>query len=65
MRVTVNSDDPAYFGAYMNENLLALHDAVGLTRDEAVQLARNAFTIAWIDDDERARYLATLEAYAA
>ena len=65
MRVTINSDDPAYFAAYMNENFLAVHDAVGLTRDEAVQLARNAFTIAWIDDDERARYLAALEAYAA
>jgi adenosine deaminase len=65
MRVTVNSDDPAYFPGYMNENLLALHDAVGLTRDQAVQLARNAFTIAWIDDDDRARYLAALEAHAA
>jgi adenosine deaminase len=65
MRVTINSDDPAYFAAYMNENFLAVRDAVGLTRDEAVQLARNAFTIAWIDDEQRGRYLAALEAYAA
>jgi adenosine deaminase len=65
VRVTVNSDDPAYFRGYMNENLLALHEAVGLTRDEAVQLASNAFTIAWIGDDERAAYLAQLDAYAA
>jgi adenosine deaminase len=64
MRVTVNSDDPAYFPGYINENFLALSEAVGLTRDEAVRLARNAFIIAWIGDEERATYLNQLEAYA-
>jgi adenosine deaminase len=61
MRVTVNSDDPAYFPGYIADNLLALHDAIGLTRDEVVQLVRNAFTIAWMGDDERARDLRSLE----
>jgi adenosine deaminase len=65
VRATVNSDDPAYFPGYMNENLLALERAVQLSRDELVQLARNAFTIAWLDGDERAAYLDRLEAYAA
>jgi len=61
MRVTVNSDDPAYFSGYIADNLLALHDAIGLTRAEVVQLIRNAFTIAWMSDDERSRDLRTLE----
>lgn len=65
VRVTVNSDDPAYFPGYMNENLLAVQEAVGLTRDEVVQLIRNAFAIAWLGDEERAGYLAAVDAYAA
>ena len=65
MRACVNSDDPAYFPGYMNENLVAAQAEVGLARDEIVQLARNAFTIAWLDDEARSGYLAALEAFAA
>jgi adenosine deaminase len=64
VRVTVNSDDPAYFPGYMNENLLAVHTAVDLTRDEVMQLAQNAFTISWLPQDEKDDYLAALAAYA-
>lgn len=63
VRVTVNSDDPAYFPGYMNENLIAVDTAVGLTRGEAIQLERNAFTISWLPQDDKDRYLAALEAY--
>ena len=62
MRATVNSDDPAYFRAYMNENLHALHDEGGLTRDELVQLVRNGFEASWLDDTRRSAYLALLDA---
>jgi len=65
MRVTVNSDDPAYFPGYVSENLAALAEAAGLTRRELVQLERNAFTIAWITDEDRAAYLRDLDAYGA
>jgi adenosine deaminase len=65
MRATVNSDDPAYFPGYVGENLAAAQDAVGLTLEEVVQLERNAFTVAWLSDDEKAPYLAALDAYAA
>ena len=65
MRATVNSDDPAYFPGYVNENLGAVTAAAGLDRDELLQLARNSFEIAWLADDERARYLAALDEYAA
>jgi len=65
MRATVNSDDPAYFPGYVNENVLAAQAAAGLTREEVVALARNAFTVSWAEPDERARYLDALDAYAA
>jgi adenosine deaminase len=65
MRATVNSDDPAYFRAYMNENLIALQDEGGLTREEIVQLVRNSFTVAWLSGEERARYLDMVEKYVS
>jgi adenosine deaminase len=64
VRATVNSDDPAYFAGYITENLIAVAEAVDLTRDEIVQLSRNAFTISWLSDEDRKPYLDALEAYA-
>jgi len=63
MRATVNSDDPAYFRAYMNENLEALHEEGGLTRDEIIQLVRNAFEVAWLDQPRRDAYLQKVQTY--
>jgi hypothetical protein len=65
VRATVNSDDPAYFPGYINENLIAVQRAVQLTRDEILQLTRNAFTVSWLSPTDRDRYLDALEAYAA
>jgi adenosine deaminase len=64
LRVTVNSDDPAYFPGYVSENLAAVAAAAGLTEQELVQLQRNAFTIAWLPDQERAAYLSSLDRFA-
>jgi adenine deaminase len=64
VRATINSDDPAYFTGYMNENLIAVQEAVNLTRDEIVQLARNAITLSWLAREDRDRYLHSLESYA-
>jgi adenosine deaminase len=63
MRATVNSDDPAYFRAYLNENLEALADEGGLTRDEIVQLVRNAFAVAWLEEKRRDSYLDQVQKY--
>lgn len=63
MRATINSDDPAYFRAYVNENLLALHEEGDMSRDELVQLVKNSFLVAWLDDDRRARYLSQVDEY--
>ena len=59
LMATINSDDPAYFGGYMNENL----SAVALGRDEIVTLARNGFRAAFCDEDTKQRYLSELDAY--
>jgi adenosine deaminase len=64
VRVTINSDDPAYFGGYLTENLQALARAADLTRDELVQLQRNALNISWIGDEKRAALLERLESYS-
>jgi adenosine deaminase len=61
MHATVNSDDPAYFRAYMNENLRALEEEGTLSKDDLVQLVRNAFTVAWLDEGKRGAYLKRLQ----
>jgi adenine deaminase len=59
--LTVNSDDPSYFGGYINENFAAIQAALGFTDDELWQLARNGFTSAYLSHDLRSRYLAELD----
>ncbi|MFI5778653.1 adenosine deaminase [Nocardia sp. NPDC051570] len=60
---TVNSDDPAYFGGYVEENLEGIRKALGLTADQLRTLARNSFEAAFLDAPTRDRYLAEVEAY--
>ena len=65
LRVTVNSDDPAYFGGYITENLLAVEREVGLGAAGQVQLARNAIEVAWLPRRTRDSMLADLDAFQA
>jgi adenosine deaminase len=60
VRATINSDDPAYFPGYMNENFRAME----LTREQALQVSRNAFAISWLGEDDKQRYLDELDAYS-
>lgn len=60
---TINSDDPAYFGGYLNANYIAAAQAVGLTRSELSELAKNSFRGAFLSDGERARWVAEVDAY--
>ncbi|MFC4555017.1 adenosine deaminase [Georgenia faecalis] len=62
--VTINSDDPAYFGAYVAENYERLAADADLDRDQLVRLARNSFEVAWLSGREREQYLAEIAAYA-
>lgn len=59
---TVNSDDPAYFGGYMNDNFLQIFQATGLTAKHAYQLGRNAFEGSFAPPEAKARYVAQLDA---
>ena len=63
VRVTINSDDPAYFGGYLNQNYLETAAALGLDRDQLVQLARNSIEAAFTTVSERRADLDTLAAY--
>lgn len=63
MLATINSDDPAYFRAYMNENLIALQQEGDFTQSELKTLMANAFNVTWLPDIDKAAYLAKLDAY--
>jgi adenosine deaminase len=60
---TVNSDDPAYFGGYINDNLIAVQQALDLDRETISQLARNAFEAAFLNHEQKQTYLGELERY--
>ncbi|MFD0262946.1 adenosine deaminase [Kitasatospora indigofera] len=61
--VTVNSDDPAYFGGYVEDNFTALRDALGLDRETLRTLAANSFKAAFLDEPRRRALLAEVAAY--
>jgi adenosine deaminase len=63
--VTVNSDDPAYFGGQVNRNYAAMQEALGLTEEELVTLARNSFTASFLNAADKAARVAEVDAYAA
>jgi len=60
LRATVNSDDPAYFGGYVNDNYRALIEHLPLTREHLYDLAHNAFDGAWVSAEENAQHLIEL-----
>jgi adenosine deaminase len=64
VRVSINSDDPAYFPGYMNENLIALAAAANLSRDEIVRIVKNGFAMSWLPDEDKRSYLSHVDAHA-
>lgn len=65
LHVTLNSDDPAYFGGYVNANYAQLADAVGLSREQLTQLAINSFEGSFLPEADKAARIAEVRAYAA
>ncbi|MDP2546540.1 adenosine deaminase [Oceanobacter sp. 4_MG-2023] len=63
--VTVNSDDPTYFGGFINENFTALADDLGMTKAQAVQLAANSFRASFLSDTDKQAFEQQLQQYAA
>ena len=58
---TVNSDDPAYFGGYINDNFVQLFAATGMGAQEAYQLAANSFEASFVSDAQKAQWMAQLQ----
>ncbi|MCH7393089.1 adenosine deaminase [Acinetobacter dispersus] len=61
VHVTVNSDDPSYFGGYMNDNFVAIQQALDLSNDELKQLAINSFEASFISDEEKQKWIAEVK----
>lgn len=64
VKVSIHSDDPAYFGGYVSDNYYAIADKYNLTKDQVVKLARNSFETSWISAEQKAIYIEELEKYA-
>ena len=63
VKVTINSDDPAYFGGYLHENYVQTARALHLSERELADIAANSFHGAFLTDAEKAGYLARIDAY--
>ena len=61
LKATVNSDDPAYFGGYMNANFLQTAEALDLTKEDVKTLVKNSFEYSLLSDDEKQKYLIQVE----
>ena len=63
--VTINSDDPAYFGGYVGDNYVGTARALGLSRDEMFRVARNSFSASFLPEADKQRHLQAVDDYAA
>ena len=61
--VTLNSDDPAYFGGYVNENYLAIQQALDLTEEDIIQLAKNSFEASFLDEADKKKYISQIDKF--
>lgn len=61
LMATIHSDDPAYFGGYMDANYLAVANALNLSREELAQLAKNSFTASWLPQSAKDEYIAEID----
>lgn len=57
VRVTINSDDPAYFGGYMTENFVAVADALNMSKAQAIQLAQHSFAASFLPATEKTHWI--------
>ena len=63
LKATINSDDPAYFGGYMNDNYFALQEALNLSKQEIYKLTRNAFESTFLDEKDKNALLERVDRY--
>ena len=65
IKATVNSDDPAYFGGYLNQNFIAIQEALDLSKAEVVLLAKNSFQYSLLEENRKQELLHLVEDYAS
>jgi adenosine deaminase len=63
LKVTVNSDDPAYFGGQVNKNYEEIQKALQLTKADLYQIARNSFEYSLLDSETKNQYISELDQY--
>ena len=61
--VTVNSDDPAYFGGYIGDNYVAVTETLGLSDEDVARIARNSLEATFLPEVEKAELLAELDGH--
>jgi adenosine deaminase len=64
IKATVNSDDPAYFGGYLNQNFIAIQEALDLSKDDLILLAKNSFQYSLLEDKRKTELLRLVDEYA-
>lgn len=61
--VTINSDDPAYFGGYINENYISIAEALNLTKEQIIILGKNSFRASWLTDLQKQEKIELVDQY--
>lgn len=64
IKATVNSDDPAYFGGYLNDNFIQTAEAINLTKDDVLKLVQNSFEASFVSDERRAEMMNKLSDFS-
>lgn len=64
IKATVNSDDPAYFGGYLNQNFTAIQEALQLTKEDIIVLAKNSFQYSLLDDNRKNELINLVDEYS-
>lgn len=65
LNITLNSDDPAYFKGYLNENFISVYESLHLQKKQLIQLAKNSFEASFISSKAKKKYLKQLDEYVA
>ena len=63
LMVTINSDDPSYFGGYINQNYIEVARALNLTKDDILVLAKNSFTSSFLSDSMKQKYFDKIDLF--
>lgn len=64
IKATINSDDPAYFGGYLNQNFTAIQQALNLTKEDIIVLAKNSFQYSLLDENRKSELLNLVDEFS-